>query len=69
MNDEKFREIVGIAIGRASVCWSELPSGVFDSSTARELINEICDAAGKPTREAELRELLTERRGRDFCAS
>jgi len=36
-----FREKVGQAIGEASVCWSELPHGVFQSSRASELVDEI----------------------------
>jgi hypothetical protein len=44
-NRHNFRELVGQAIGRASICWDELPSGVFDSTTAEELVKQICDAA------------------------
>lgn len=39
-----FKEIVGIAIGRASVCWDELPHGIFDSTRASELVDEIVSA-------------------------
>jgi len=42
MSDAKFRELVGIAIGEASMCWSEIPSGVFDSARAKELVDRIC---------------------------
>lgn len=38
---ENFRETVGQAIGRASVCWSEIPNGTFDSTKGLELIEEI----------------------------
>lgn len=42
MSDAKFRELVGIAIGEASMCWSEMPSGVFDSTRAKEIVDRIC---------------------------
>lgn len=37
------KEVIGQAIGRASVCWSEIPQGVFDSTTAGELVGQILD--------------------------
>lgn len=36
-----FRELVGEAIGEASMCWSETPKGTFDSERASKLANEI----------------------------
>ena len=44
MTEEQFRELVGIAIGEASMCWSEVPSGVFDSTKAKELVDRIVAA-------------------------
>ncbi len=44
MTPEEFREIVGIAIGEASVAWSELPKGVFNWDKSVELIDRIVDA-------------------------
>ena len=44
MNKEKLREIIFISLGRASMCWSETPRGVFDSTTAAELGEEIMKA-------------------------
>jgi hypothetical protein len=44
MSNLKFRELVGIAIGEASMCWSEVPSGVFQSEKALALLNRICEA-------------------------
>lgn len=35
---------MGIAIGEASMCWSELPGGVFDSTKASALVDRIVDA-------------------------
>ncbi len=52
MTDQKpFRELVGLAIGRASVCWDELPSGVFDSTTASTLVDKIVAAYDQVVKE------------------
>lgn len=32
---------IGIAIGEASMCWSEVPKGVFESSKAKEITNNL----------------------------
>jgi hypothetical protein len=34
----KLMEIVGLAIGEASMLWSEIPKGVFESTKAKELM-------------------------------
>jgi hypothetical protein len=39
-----FREIVGEAIGRASMAWSTPPAGVFESDLASKLIDEVVEA-------------------------
>jgi hypothetical protein len=44
---EKLTELVYINLGRASMCWSDIPSGVFDSTKAAELGKEIMDAIDK----------------------
>jgi hypothetical protein len=44
MTRDKLSELVFISLGRASMCWSELPKGTFDSSTAVELGEEILKA-------------------------
>ena len=44
MNKEKLTELVYINLGRASMCWSEIPKGVFDSTRAAELGEEIMKA-------------------------
>lgn len=36
-----FKELVGECIGEASMCWSETPKGVFDSTRAEALMNKI----------------------------
>lgn len=38
---KEFKHIVYESIGTASVCWSELPSGVFDSSKALQCSKNI----------------------------
>jgi septum formation topological specificity factor MinE len=47
MNKEKLTELVYINLGRASMCWSEIPKGVFDSTKAAELGKEIMEAIEK----------------------
>jgi hypothetical protein len=47
MDKEKLTELVYINLGRASMCWSEIPKGVFDSTKAAELGEEIMDAIEK----------------------
>lgn len=57
MSDSKprdFMELVGTAIGRASVCWDEMPKGVFDSTTARKLCDEIIAAYDSLVKERDL---------------
>ena len=47
MDKEKLTELVYINLGRASMCWSEIPRGVFDSTKAAELGKEIMEAIEK----------------------
>lgn len=35
------KELIGIAVGKASMCWSEIPSGVFDSTRAKEIADDL----------------------------
>lgn len=39
---EQMREKIGMAIGAASMCWIPIPSGVFDSSKAKEIADDLC---------------------------
>jgi len=39
MEKDKIKSIIAIAIGEASMCWSEIPKGVFNSDHAVK----ICD--------------------------
>lgn len=45
MANEKFKEVlkekIGIAIGVASMCWSETPKGIFNSSRASEIAEDL----------------------------
>jgi len=34
-------EALGIAIGEASMCWSETPKGIFDSSKADRIAKDL----------------------------
>lgn len=45
MSTEKtFSELVGESLGRASMAWSEVPTGIFDSDKCLELQSEIVNA-------------------------
>lgn len=35
------KERIAEIIGEASMCWSDIPSGVFDSKKACELVDEL----------------------------
>ena len=40
----KMRERIGFAIGAASMCWSEIPTGVFDTERALQVQAELITA-------------------------
>jgi len=42
MSKEKIAELVFQALGQASMCWSVTPKGVFDSTQAQKIGNELC---------------------------
>lgn len=42
--DRELLELIGIAIGEASMCWSERPTGVFESTRASAIVDRIYDA-------------------------
>jgi hypothetical protein len=44
MTEKKLREIIFMNLGAASMCWSEYPKGVFNSTRAEQLGNEIVEA-------------------------
>ena len=40
--EHSLNEVIGLAIGRASVCWERLDgTGLFDSTTASQLVEEV----------------------------
>lgn len=43
-------EVIGEAVGRASVCW-EFPEngGIFDSDTASQIVQEVLDVIHRKT--------------------
>jgi hypothetical protein len=47
---DTLRELVGLSIGRASMCWSEIPTGVFDDVTATQIVNTLMQAIQEYTR-------------------
>lgn len=38
---EKFEEQIFQAIGRASMCWSEIPTGIYDSTEATKIGSDL----------------------------
>ena len=44
MTAEKLKEIIFQNLGAASMCWSEIPKGVFDSTKAEKIGTEIMEA-------------------------
>jgi hypothetical protein len=61
--DKEFSELVGEALGRASMAWSETPIGIFDSDTCCVLHIDIMNAHNEELKKlqaenAKLRECL-----------
>lgn len=40
MELQEITEIVGIAVGKGSMCWSEIPKGIFNSGEASKIVEE-----------------------------
>ena len=59
----RLAEAIGQAIGEASMCWSPTPTGVFDSTRASSVLDDLCDqvvtilSAAQPPTVREGREL------------
>lgn len=49
---QTFEEALFIAFGQVSVCWSELPKGVFDSSKVLEIGKKLMEWHEKEKQEA-----------------
>lgn len=41
---KSFKTILGESIGEASMCWSETPKGVFESTRASEIFHKVFSA-------------------------
>lgn len=39
---KKEQQLIFQALGEASMCWSETPKGVFDSTRAKEIGEKLC---------------------------
>lgn len=48
----RFKEIIGAAIGEASMCWSETPKGIFDSTRASSITDRVFNAHMEVMQEA-----------------
>jgi hypothetical protein len=60
--DTPIPEAIGVALGAASVCWSEIDkAGVFDSSRAKEIGDELLDFLRYKTVGPEFRSLSGKR--------
>ena len=44
MSEARLRELVFLAIGRAGMCWSEIPPGTFDDAKAQQIGEELLKA-------------------------
>lgn len=44
MSQARLRELIFLAIGRAGMCWSEIPSGTFDDAKAQQIGEELLNA-------------------------
>jgi len=53
-DDHGFREKVGLAIGEASMLWSETPIGIFESTRAAQLVSEICEDATRQSHDKQV---------------
>ncbi len=41
--ESNVREAIGIAIGQASMCWSEVPKGKYDTAKAAKILSDLMD--------------------------
>ena len=55
--DEKLEEIIAIAAGEVSMCWSTIPTGVFNSEKSVKIVAETVKQIKKAVLEEELKEL------------
>ena len=38
---KSLRDVLGEAVGEASMCWSETPQGIFDSTKANKIVDNL----------------------------
>lgn len=62
-DDDKLREIIGQAVGAASMCWKPIPTGTFDSTKASEICDGIVNHIKSivPSKRHPLKELTLDR--------
>ena len=48
--NHKLREQIGLAIGEASICWSEIPTGTFHSERATEIVDRLFNYITRKTK-------------------
>lgn len=53
-----FETLVGESIGEASMCWSETPTGVFESTKAKNIVDKILNSSNKQEKERLLMVIL-----------
>ncbi len=61
-----FYEIIGQAIGEASMCWSETPKGIFDSTRASKILNNLLKLYAAKRRGEEIKQSFEELK-QSFC--
>jgi predicted RNase H-like HicB family nuclease len=58
MTKEELNEIISVNLGRASMCWSEIPRGLYDGAKAAELRRQVMEAIDQYVESQEERELI-----------
>jgi hypothetical protein len=55
---DRLEELVGLSIGRISMCWSETPKGVFNDTYARQIAQDLLLAIAQHEQEVVERERM-----------
>ena len=56
--DSRLEELVHLSIGRASMCWSEIPKGVFNDTYAKQIAQDLLLAIAQHEQAAVERERM-----------
>jgi DNA adenine methylase len=64
---EQLQEIIGQAIGEASMCWDEIPKGVFDSTRAKKILNNLLKLYASKRRGEDVKQSF-EQLKQSFCS-